>query len=70
MTRQDYQDNMSECKQSMSEYPWAIVALYDGKVGGARYGYEVQTGDQFLDCHERHTFIMTNHENVDQDLTC
>ena len=71
MTVDDVKDHLAECKESMKAFPWAIVRMIDGKIGGAGYKYEIQNGSHWLNCNPSHTFIQTNHDCVDQVVpTC
>ena len=68
MTIQDVRNNFDDCKAALSTFPWAIVALLDGKVAGSGYRYEIQTGSDFLNCRETHKFIMTDDCRPDQNI--
>jgi len=67
MSIQDVKENLELCKRNIASHPWGIIQLYDGKFDGSGYGHNLTSGD-FSSCAQAHTLIMTNHDNVDQQV--
>ena len=66
MTKAEAKANFYECTRDLPQ--WAIITLFDGRIVGRGYSYDIEDQTD-LSCGDKlWTFIMENYDNADPDL--